>query len=207
MRKLLLLLVVVGLLVAGDIWVKATAEKRVAAELQSSFAAGGEAEVEFAGFPFTLRLLSGTIPSAKLTSTSLKRGGVRFTDVRMTMQDVTFSWSKILAGEIGSVTVRDGHGRASIPAPDLVRAFGVVAGNLEIDFGDGKIRVRLGPVEASARLILDGTNLVLRAPGLGRSFTVGLPRFVEGLQYRSVRISGTEVVVEFSLQDGHFRQL
>lgn len=207
MRKLLLLLVVVGLLIAGDFWVKDTAEKRVATELQSSFAGDGEAEVEFSGFPFTVRLLTGTIPSAKLTSTSLERDGVRFTDVRMTMQDVTFSWSKIFSGEIGSVTVRDGHGRASILAPDLAQAFGAAAGNLDINFRDGKIRVRLGPAEASAQLTLDGTDLVLRAPGLGRSFKVALPRFVEGLQYRSVRIRGTEVVVEFSLQDANFRQL
>lgn len=203
MRKLLVLLVVVGLLVAGDIWIKAEAEKRVATQVQSSFGPRGEAEVEFSGFPFIVRLAAGSIPSAKLTSTSLERSGVRLTDLRIAMQDVTFSWSKILAGEIGSVRVRDGHGRASIPGPDLVDAFDSQA-NLEIVVTDGKIRVRLGPQEASARLTLDGTNLVLRAPGLG-FFKTALPSFIVGMQYRSVRISGSDVVVEFSLRGANFR--
>lgn len=207
MRKLLVLLVLVGSLVAGDFWVKATAERRVGAEIQDSFATGGEADVEFAGFPFTLRLLTGSIPSATLKSTALEQEGVRFTDLRMTLQDVTFSWSKVLAGEMGSVGVRDGRGRASIPAPKLVGAFTATGGDLEINLVDGKLRVRLGPVEATARLDLDGSDLVLRVPGLERRLAIELPRFVEGLQYRSVRLADSHVVVEFSLRDANFTQL
>lgn len=207
MKKLVVLLAIVGLLVAGDFWVKATAEERVGAEIQDSFAASGEAEIEFSGFPFTVRLLTGTIPSATVKSTQLERDGVRFTDLRMTMQDVTFSWSKVLAGEVGSVAVRDGRGRAAIPAPNLVKAFSAVGGDIEIVIADGKLRVRLGSVETNARLDLDGTALVLRARGLGRRLAIELPRFVEGLQYRSVRLDGSDAVVEFSLRDASFRQL
>jgi hypothetical protein len=205
-RKLLLFLVVIGLLIAGDLWLKATAEKRVATELQSSFDADGEAQVEFSGFPFMLRLLSGTIPSTRVRSTSLERGGLRLRDVRLTLQDVSFSWSKVLSGEIGSVEVRDGHGRASIPVPDLAKGFRS-DGDLEVIVRDGRLIARLGSREAAARLTLDGTDLVLRVPGLGRSFSAPLPRFVEGLQYRSVRIDQQDVVVEFSLSDANFRQI
>ena len=204
MKKVLVLLVIVGLLIAGDIWLKAEAEKRVAAQVQASFGPRGDADVEFSGFPFIVRLAAGSIPSAKLTSTSLERSGVRLTDLRMTMQDVSFSWSKVLAGEIGSVRVRDGHGRASVPASDLVEAF--AEGQLEIEVADGKIRVRLGAVEKSARLVLNGNNLVLQAPGLG-FFKTALPSFIAGMHYRSVRIDGSDVVVEFSLRGANFREL
>ena len=206
MRKLLVLLVIVGLLIAGDIWVKNTAEKRVADQVQASFARRGDTEVEFSGFPFIVRLVAGSIPSAKLMSTSLERSGVHLTDLRMTMQDVTFSWSKILAGEIESVGIRDGHGRASIPASDLVDAFGAADGQLEIEVADGKIRVRLGNLEGPARLVLDGTDLVLRAPKLG-FFKTTLPSFIVGMHYRSVRIDGSDVVLEFSLRGANFREL
>lgn len=207
MRKLLVLAVVVAVLAAGDMWVRSIAEERVGAQIDESLASGGDARVEFSGFPFTVRLLAGSIPSATLASPSIERDGVRFTDVRMTMQDVTFSWSKALAGDTGSVEVRDGRGRASIPTPDLVRAFTAVAGDIEIDVAGGRIRVRVGPVEASARLTLDANELVLRAPGMGTGLRVGLPQLIDGLRYRSIRLAGGEVVVEFSLENASFRKL
>jgi hypothetical protein len=125
----------------------------------------------------------------------------------MTMQDVTFSWSKVMSGEIGSVTVKDGHGRASLPIPDLTRAFDAVAEGVEIELDEDGLTVRLGPLQGSAQLTLEGTNLVLRVPQLDRNFKVGLPRFVDGLKYRKVRISGADAVVEFSLRDSRLREL
>lgn len=205
MRKLLSLLVLVGLLVVGDFWLKSTAEVRVAAEIQRTFDSKGDSKVDFSGFPFILKAVSGTIPSATVTSTSLESEGIRFSDVRMTMQDIEFSVGKILAGDMGSVKVRDGHGRASISGNRLAEALGSVA-DLEIDFQDGKLRVQAGPVEATAQLTLNANELVLEVPVIGRSFTLALPRFVDGLEYQSVRLSGSDVIVEFSLEDANFRQ-
>ncbi|MEA2452897.1 MAG: hypothetical protein QOG04_1607 [Actinomycetota bacterium] len=205
-RKLVVLLVVVGALIAGDMWLKATAESRVAQAMQKTFDSPGTSKVELGGFPFVLKLISGTIPSAKVTSSSLERDGVMFTDVRMTLEDIEFSVSKIIAGELGSVKVRDGHGSAAIKGNDLVAALGAIGG-LEVTLRDGKLLVRAGGKEVSADVTLKNTNLVVRAPGIGRSFEVALPRFVQGLQYRSVRLSGSTVVVEFSLENANFRQL
>lgn len=207
MKRLVVLLLILGLLAAGDLWVKSYAEGRIAAELQSSFDPGGEAEVELSGFPITVRLLSGTLPSVRVTSSSLRRQGVRFTDVRLTMQDVRFSLSELASGEVGPVTLEDGHGRVSLPAGGLTDVFGAVIEGVDISLNESGLRVKVGPVEAIAQLALDGTELVLRVPRLGRSFRVDLPRFVEGLQYRSVRVDGAEVVLEFSLKDSSFSKL
>lgn len=207
MKKLVVLVVVLGLLAAADLWVKSYAEKRIAAELQSSFDADGDAEVELSGFPFTVRLLSGTLPSVRVSSSSLKRQGLRFTDVRLTMQNVSFSLSELTSGEMGPVTVEDGHGRVSLAGPDLTEVFGTVIEGVDIALDEKGLRVRIGPLQGTARLALDGTELVLRAPRFDRSFRVDLPRFVDGLQYRSVRVSGAEAVLGFSLKDSSFREL
>lgn len=205
MRKLVVVLVIVGLLVMGDIWLKWTAEKRVAAELQSSFDASGDATVDFGGFPFVARLLAGSIPVAEVRSSSLERRGVRLTDIRMTLQDVGFSWSKIASGEVGSVTIRDGRGRAALGPEVLSKVFARL-GSVEVDLTDRGLKARVGPVQGIADLSLSGTDLVLSLPGLERTFSVALPRFVQGLQYRSIRIDGGEAIIEFSLQKANLRQ-
>lgn len=208
MKRLVVLVVVLGLLALGDLWVKGYAEERIATELQSSFDAAGEAKVELSGFPFTVRLLSGTIPSVQVSSSSLKREGLRFTDVRLRMQDVSFSLSQLSSGEFGSVTVEDGSGRVSLPGSDLTQVFRTVIEGVDIALDEGGLRVRVGPFKGTAQLTLDGTELVLRAPKrLGGSFRVDLPRFVDGLQYRSVRVAGTDVVLGFSLRDSSFNDL
>ena len=207
MKKIVVLLVILGLLAGADLWVKSYAEARIAAELQSSFDAEGEAEVELSGFPITVRLLSGTIPSVELTSSSLKRQGLRFTDVRLVMQDVSFSLSELASGEMGEVTVADGRGRASLPGADLTEVFGAAVDGVDISIADGVLRVRVGQFQGRAQLSLDGAELTLRAPRFDRTFTVDLPRFVGGLQYRSVRVVGTEAVLGFSLKDSSLREL
>ena len=207
MTKLLILLILVVGLVMGDFAVKKVAERRVAAELQSSFDPEGDATVELGGFPFIVRAISGSVPVAEISSSSLVRSGVRFTDVRMTLQDVEFSWSKVLAGEIGSVSVRDGHGRAELQARALTKIFAALGRSITLDASGGEIRASFGPLSGTARLSIDGTDLVLGIEGTEKTLRVGLPRFVQGLQYRSVRIDGQAAVVEFSLEDASFRQL
>ena len=206
-KKLVVLVVILGLLAGADLWVKSYAEKRIATELQSSFDAKGEAEVELSGFPFIVRLLSGTLPSVRVASSSLKRQGLRFTDVRLTMQDVAFSLSELASGEMGEVTVEDGHGSVSLPGADLTGVFGTVIEGVDIAIAEGVLRVRVGHLRGRAQLSLDGTELTLAAPRFDRSFTVDLPVFVDGLQYRVVRVRGTKAVLEFSLEDSSFNEL
>lgn len=205
MKTLIVLGVILVLLFVGDRWVEGYAEERIAAELQSSFDDSGEAEVELSGFPITLRLLTGSIPEIEITSSSLKRQGMTFKDVRMTLEDVSFSLAQIANGDIRTVLVGSGDGRVSLPPSDLASAFGDAGFDIRLD-EDG-LSVKVGPVETTAQLELEGTQLVLRAPRLDRSFTVDLPRFVEGLQYRSVRVEGAEVVLEFSLKDSSLSKL
>lgn len=208
MKKLLvLLLVLLALLVVGDRWVKAYTERRLATELQGSFDDAGEANVQLSGFPFVFRLLSGSIPSVEVSSSSLRRRGVTLNEVHLTMHEVGFSLSQIAGGDLGSVTIGEGEGRASIPVARLKRLFGASTKGVGIELDGSKLQVQLGPARGAAELLLEGTALVLRVPALNRSFTVDLPRFIEGMEYRSVRITGTEVVIEFTMRDSSFEEI
>jgi len=205
--KLRILAVVVLLLLAGDAWLRATAEARVASELQSSFDPDGETEIAFGGFPFAARVISGTIPVARLTSSSLIRSGVRLSDVKMTLQDVEFSWSKIIAGEVGSVTVRAGKGSASIGERGLNRALAAVADGVRVQIEDGFLRAFVGGRSARAELTIEDTDLVLGMGGTERTVTVPLPRFVAGLRYGSVELRALRVTISFTLDEANFSNL
>lgn len=207
MGKLRVLVVVVLVLLAGDAWLRATAESRVAAELQSSFDAGGEAEIDFGGFPFTARVISGSIPVARLTSSSLVREGVRLTDIKMTLQGVEFSWSKVLAGEVGSVTVRAGKGSTSLGERGLNRALAVASDGLRVNMENGSLRAFVGGRSGRAELSIEDTDLVLSMAGTERTVTVPLPRFVAGLRYGSVRIAEGKATISFTLDEASFSNL
>ena len=125
---------VIGLLLAGDAWARAIAERRVAAELRGSLGSTGDTAVALGGFPFVVRALSGTIPSAKITTDSLVRKRVRLDRLQMTLEDLTFSLAEISSGE-GPIHVRDGRGRAAIEASSLIEAFGALPEPIEIRIG------------------------------------------------------------------------
>jgi LmeA-like phospholipid-binding len=203
-RKLLILGVIVGVLAAGDAIARTIAETRVEAQLQGSFEGAEDVDVALGGFPFVVRALAGSIPAAEIRSDSIVRRRIRFTDVRMTMQDLTFSWAELLGGEADALTVRDGRGRTQIEAGALSRAFDAFDADLEIDLRDGRLRARVGPLEGEAMITIRRGSLELDIPQLRRRFSIPLPRFADGLTYDSARISEEAIVLEFSLRDASF---
>lgn len=201
MRKLVVLAVIAVALVAGDFFLKGVAESRIAAELESSFDPSGETTVELSGFPFVLHLLQGTIPAVEVTSTSLQRGRLRFSDVQMTLQDVRFSLSEVMNGHVGSIAIRDGRGRGSLRAAAVTKLFDALDAAVSVELDSGLVRAQVGPVETEAHLGIEDGQLVLSFDSINRTFHVDLPSLGGGIEYRSVRIDGTNVVVQFSLQN------
>lgn len=204
MRKLLILGLILGVLAAGDAIARSMAESRVEAELQGSFVGAEDVDVALGGFPFVVRALAGSIPAAEIRSNAVVRRRIRFTDVRMTMQDLTFSWAELLGGEAGALTVRDGRGRTQIEAGALDRAFDAFEDDLEIELRDGRLIATVGPVEGEALITIRRGALELDIPQLRRRFSIPLPRFADGIAYDSARISGDDVVIEFSLREASF---
>lgn len=207
MRKLLVLLVIAGMLVGGDAWIRATAERRVATELGESLQGGEPITVSFGGFPFTLRLLSGTIPSAKVSGGAVQRGDVHLQDLEMVLEDLSFDPSDALAGRLDSIAVRDGRGRAVVGQASLREAFRDLPRDVRLTIGRRGLRASVGPVAGAARLRLEGSHLVLVLVATEESVKVALPAVLDGVTYDSVRVAREGIVLEFSLTGARLRRL
>ena len=210
MKKLLVLIVILGvLLVAGDAWARGKIEGRLASELQDSLGSTGDIEVSLGGFPFVLRALSGKIPTATVTTERLTRDGLRFTDVTMTLRDIRFSLSKVLAGDLDAIKVGSGEGRAAIDDAVLERAIERSGPDIGVEIVENGVQIVSGPVSGVVDLLVSQDGLVLETDELGRlainelgqRVVVPLPKIVGGLTYESIQVVDSHLELGFSLDD------
>ena len=203
MKKLLVFIVVVGvLLVAVDAWARGKVAWRLASGLQDSLGSTGEIEVSLGGFPFVLGALSGNIPEATVATDRLTREGrLRFTDVTMMLQDIRFSLSKVLAGDLDTIKVGSGEGRAAIESDSLTRAIARSRGEIGVLIVGDEIRVTAAGRSGVAEVSLTRNRLMLNVEELGQGFIVPLPRVVAGIQYESVEMVDSRLELGFSLDD------
>ena len=201
MKKLLILiLIVVVLLFIGDVWVRGKVEGRLASGLQESLGSSGDIEVSFGGFPFVFRALSGNIPAATVRTERLTRDGLRFTDITMTLRNIRFSLTKVLAGDLRAIKVGTGDGRAAIDTDALTKALARSGSQVDVDVAD-EIRVSVGGASGTAEVSIAGNELVLSIESLGRDLEVPLPRVVRGITYESVEVIDSHLELGFSLDD------
>ena len=202
MKKVLVLVVVLGvLLVAGDAWARGKVEGRLASELQGSFTGAGDVEVSLGGFPFVVRALSGSIPAATVRTDRLTREGLRFTDVTMTLRNIRFSLSKVLAGDLDAIKVGSGEGRVAIDTDGLTRAIERTGAEVDVMIVDDEIRLTAAGRSGVAEVSLTRNRLMLSSEDLGQGLIVPLPRVVAGIQYESVEVADSRLELAFSLDD------
>lgn len=207
MRKLLLVAIVCGIAVAGDAFLRATAESRVATQLDRSLGRDGSTSVSLGGFPFVVRLVSGTIPTARIETGSLVRDRLRLTDLEMTLQDLSFSLPRVAAGDMSSIHVGRGRGRAFVPLASLKQAVRSAPAGFDIRLGGRGLRVSIGPVSGRGRIYLAGTDLVVAVDATDQTFKVPLPTFLRGVTYEAVRVEDAQLVVEFSFTDASLERI
>ena len=198
-----LLVLALGL-AAIDTWVRSKAEARVSEELQRSFDPKGEAEVALGGFPFTFKLLAGSIPEARIESDSMVRPPVRLTALRMALKDIEFSVADLSEGDVGAIRVGSGEGTAELRSGAVNRLFESLDVGLTVDISGGRITASIGPVSGSATAALDGNELLLTVQEIGQTFDVDLPLFARGMTYDAIRVNGSRATVEFSFTQARF---
>lgn len=142
--------VVVGLVLVvlvADAPARASAERRVAADLQASAVFAAPPEVELAGWPFLWHAATGSYPSVAIRAAGVDvpaRGGtVRLADVSLDLEDVRT--------EPGAATARRVTGGALLDWAQLSEASGLTAS----DAGGGRLALA-GRVELLGRPV-EGT--------------------------------------------------
>ena len=155
------------------------------ATLETSLDLPEEPDVSIGGFPFLLDLGDGRLESVTVRLRELDRTGIKVERLRVVLEDISFSISDAVAGELDRVRVERGHGSATLSGSILegllsgISSRGVPVPEISIDDLPG--------------LEVEGTTLVV---GPAR---VELPVLMEEMRYSSARISEGEVILDFRI--------
>lgn len=208
--KLLLATLAVLLVIAigADLFVKNIAEERAAEQIGQTLDLDPAPDVEFGGFPFILKAMSGNFGEIDVTSEDVTIEGVTLERVEVTMRDVEISLSRILAGDSDSVHTGGGEGLAVMSERSLRKALRREGVDATVQLNaDGSVTIedpRL-PVAAKGTIELQGRRLVISGDDAPVEYAVELPRLIEGLTYEAMTVDGSAVSVTFSLSGGVFR--
>jgi hypothetical protein len=199
MRRLLLVVIVLlaALLIVGDFVLKSVAEDRIASAAFATLDLDRRPDVDVGGFPFMIRLVRGELPSVTLTTDRVTREDVVLRDIEVMFRNVRFSIGELLAREDRSIRLGPGRGVAAMTSGDATAAAQARGAPVTIDFNPGAVTVTsedLG-VEASARLAVNGSDLVIDPDGDIPPVTVPLPELAPGVEYRSVRVEEGRAVL------------
>lgn len=208
MRKLLTVLaVLVAILVAADFGLRLLADYWVGRELQSSLSLSQRPSISIGGFPFIPELVSGNVASVTVHAKgSITEGKLPVHEVRLTLHDVSFSPSQLVAGGGTTIRAASGEGSAEFTQDDLNAALGASI-PVTIRFRAGRVVVRTAQSsqELEARpSISDGRLVLTPVRGSLPAVSIDLPEFVEGITYRKVRIEGDTATLSFTLRRATF---
>ena len=154
----LVALVVVAALVAGELIARPLAERAVGRDVKRRYQLDQRPEVQLGGFPFLVRVALGRLPSAhgRLTDTEVE--GLRIQEARLRFDDVRFDPAR-LADADGEVTAAGGSALVSVTDDDLTR---FLAGRGV----DTPVRFRAGEVQVTGRFTVVGVSADVTAAGL-----------------------------------------
>lgn len=208
MRKwLIALALLVAVLVAADFGLRLLADYWVGRELQSSLSLSQRPSVSIGGFPFLPELVSGNVASVTVHAKgSVTEGKLPVHEVMLTLQDVSFSPGQLVAGGGGTIRASSGDGTAQFTQGDLNAALGASV-PVTIRFRSGRVVVRVnrGGQEFAARPSISGGRLVLTpTQGSLPALSIDLPKIVDGITYRKVRIEGDTATLSFTLRKATF---
>lgn len=194
------LIVLIGLFLVGDFVARAYAERRAAAQLQSSFDLPREPSVSIGGFPFLFDLAGGSLDSITVTAPEARSRGVTLTRLRLVLEEVDISLGGLLSGSGGAVRFAAGRGAASVSDDPLNARLESRDVPAVVRFEGDRVLVRAPalarPVPARARV--SGRELIVQVEGI-EPVAIDLPRFSLGLDYQTVDIVDSLARLTFSL--------
>jgi hypothetical protein len=173
LRKVVLLVVVLGLLLVGDVAARRASESQLERRIVEDVSGATAATVRIDSLPFLGRLaFSGHVAAVHATADEVTVSRLRFSRITVDLRDVTIDRSRFFRHrQVDLEDVERGSATAEITQADL-RA---VLGNVPIVLDDGRIGVTIGGVTASVSVSLQNNILRLTAGRLTIP-TISLPR-------------------------------
>jgi LmeA-like phospholipid-binding len=173
LRKVVLLVAVVGLLLVADVAARRASESQLERRIVNDVPGATGATVRIDSLPFLGRLAaSGRVPAVHAVTDGVEAPRLRFSRVSVDLHDVRIDRGRFFRHrQIDLEDVERGSASAEITQDDLREALGGVP----IVLDDGRIGVTIGGVTASVSLSLADNVLRLNAGRLTIP-TITLPR-------------------------------
>ena len=207
MRRLFVVLVVLGLLLVGaDFGLRFLGEYWVARELQAKLELSTRPDVSLEGFPFIPHLLSGEFTEVRLRSGPTEVKGIRLVRVKLDLRQVRFSSGQLVPGRQATIRGEEGDGDITLTGAAITEAFNRANVPLRVRFVDGQVGIgspQLG-LEGRAELSTSEGRLVLTPAGFPRIFSFPLPELVPGVAYTTAEVRGSEAEVSFEVDNPTF---
>ncbi len=207
MRRLFVVLVVLGLLLVGaDFGLRFLGEYWVARELQGKLELSTRPDVSLEGFPFIPHLISGEFREVRLRSGPTEVRGIALEAVELNLRHVRFSSRQLVAGGEATIRGEEGDGQITLTGQAVTEALNRATIPLRVRFVDGQVAIgspQLG-LEGRAELSTSRGRLVLTPAGFPRIFSFPLPELVPGVDYTTAEVRGTEADVAFQVDNPTF---
>jgi hypothetical protein len=201
-RVLLVILVVLaGILIVGDIVVKSVAERRMEEAMQTSLNLSSRPDVTVKGWPFILRAMQGEFSSIIVVADGVRAQGLDLRDVRLEFEKVRFSLPQIVSGNERRVRVGRGEGTAELTASELNDALKKRDIPAMVDFTDGRVIVNSTQLNLAANggVSVDSGRLLVTPEGGLETLEFELPMFTDGVTYSSARIQGSRAILRVEI--------
>lgn len=221
MRKALIALaILVVLVLAGDVALRAVTEARLAAKAETRLGLQERPDVDLQGFPFLLHAMRRRFPEASVEAGDVRVEGLAIDRVRLELDDVTFGSAAALAGGGGAISARNVRGTVEVTEGSLgsyLERRGVSLSVALLDSGNarlsGTVTVLETEVELSAegKLALADGNLEFRpdrievgggleVPTSALAIRVELPEVIPDVVYKRIVVSEGRMSVSFRLR-------
>ena len=219
---LITLIVILGLLVAGDRVANAITENEIASQFQSSLALSGKPSVSIGGFPFLTQLLAKDFKNVNISATnevinsaSAGGGALEIASLNATLHGMHFSEFSTSS----TATVDQLQATALVTFTALGHVGGIPQGITLTSDGGNRVKasVDIGPLSSSAEATVTQTGPAqitvkisdfngIPADVLGNlsSFTINIPKLPKGVSIQSVSVTQQGVMVSIT---GHHTTL
>jgi hypothetical protein len=188
MRKLVVLLIVAGVLLAGDQAARVYAQSKLAERAAAYYPPSTAADASIRSFPFVGRLLvMGDVVEMKVGMENLQADVILIRRLDLDLRDVELDRNALFRGRVELIDIGSGRIDALIDGPSLAKA---AQADLRFHEDSVEIHKRVGGADVFARGRASVSNNVLRLQPTSVQ-GVGLPASAFAL---TLRISGPEIL-------------
>ena len=195
MRRILIAVLLVGaILVAADVGLRAYAENRVAEASGSALDLSPAPSVRISGFPFLVHVFSGTFPGVSLVAGRCTIRGIPLETMVLRADEARFSPMSLLRGAPGTIRLSGVTATFKATGSDLGAILRRAGDAFPVRVSGDTVSITVLGQTIAVDVSVSNGSLVASAPGIP-PVRVPLPRILPGVEYTSVRVIGSEVVL------------